>query len=68
MLLLEAPQRSECFGYTIEATLISGDEVERVAILGRCCCEAFCRGEGFVMALALAEITDAADLEFDGRG
>src|SRR5262249_6273510 len=44
MQLLQAPQRFKGLVNPIQATLVDGDQVQKVAVLGRCNASAFRRG------------------------
>ena len=68
MLLLQALQGCQRLVYPVQASLVGGDQVQDVAVLGRCSRQHFGRGERFAVPPALAELTDAAHLEFDRRG
>jgi hypothetical protein len=51
--------------YAVQASLVGGDQVQEVAVLGRCKRERFSRDECFGVPSAFAELTDTAHLEFD---
>ena len=68
MLLLQALQGFQRLVYPVQASLVGGDQVQDVAVLGRGSRQHFGRGERFAMPAALAQLTDAAHLELDRRG
>jgi hypothetical protein len=63
--LLQAPQGFKRLVYAVQASLVGGDQVQEVAVLGRCNRERFSRDECFGVPSAFAELTDTAYLEFD---
>jgi hypothetical protein len=73
MLLLQEFRGCQCLVNQVQASLVGGDQIQDVAVLGRCSYQRcsrqhFGRGERFAVPPALAELTDAANVEFDRRG
>jgi hypothetical protein len=54
MPLLEALQGCERLGYPVQASLIGGDKVQNITVLGRQNRQRFGRGERFDVAASLA--------------
>jgi hypothetical protein len=54
MLLLEALQGCQRLGYLLQASLIGGDKVQNITVLGRSSRQRFGRAERFDVAASLA--------------
>jgi len=65
MLLLQALQGGQCLRYAAQTSLVGGDQVQGVAVLGRSSREHLGRGERFRVPATPAQLTDAAHLAFD---